>query len=91
MTLPLAGRLLRFTSLDVEGRRGVLTSLAARGGLVAEAGRAARDLAVLGHYQRDTSWPALGYGGPWVSRTPRPDPYAALATDAPPPGFEALP
>lgn len=88
MTLPFGGRLSRFTSLDIEGRRAVLSSLAARGGLVAEAGRAVRDLSVLGHYQREASWPALGYAGPWVGRSPRPDPYAELATQTLPPGFE---
>jgi len=78
----------RFSHLAVEDRVAVLTALAARGGLVAEAGRAVRDLVVLGHFQRPESWAALGYAGPWVSETPRPDAYGALVSDEPPPGFE---
>lgn len=79
----------RFTHLSVEERVAVLTALAGQGGLVAEAGRAVRDLVVLGYFQRPESWAALGYGGPWVPETPRPDAYGALVSDAPPPGFEA--
>jgi D-cysteine desulfhydrase len=87
----LTAEVRRFSRVSVSTRRAILTALADRGGLVAEAGRAVRDLVVLGHYQRPSSWGALGYGGPWVPESPRPDAYTGLATDAPPPGFEVMP
>ena len=67
-TGPLGLRLSRFTELPPEAREAYLLSLAARGGLLADAARGLRDLVLLGAYQREASWAGLGYAGPWVSR-----------------------
>jgi D-cysteine desulfhydrase len=85
----LTTRVSRFSRLPPPARLEILDALVAQGGLAAEAGRAVRDLCMLGHYQRPESWAALGYGGPWVPEAPRPDPYGVWRSSAPPPGFEA--
>jgi D-cysteine desulfhydrase len=64
-TTPLGGRLHRLTALDPASREAFLRSLAARGGLLAQAYRGLRDLCLLGHYQDPSAWKELGYGGPW--------------------------
>ena len=87
----LVTRLHRFSKLSLVARREVLDALASHGGLPAEAGRAVRDLCMLGHYQRPAAWPGLGYGGPWVPEAPRTDAYGVWRSDAPPPGFEGDP
>jgi D-cysteine desulfhydrase len=63
-TLPLGGHLHRFTALDRTEREAYLSGLAARGGLLAQAYGALRDLCMLGYYQRSATWTALGYEGP---------------------------
>lgn len=85
----LTTRISRFSRLPPPARLEILDALVAQGGLAAEAGRAVRDLCMLGQYQRPESWAALGYGGPWVPETPRPDAYGVWRSSAPPPGFEA--
>jgi D-cysteine desulfhydrase len=79
-TTPLGLRLSRFTRLAPEEREAYLAGLAARGGRLAQAYRGLRDLCMLGYYQEEATWEALGYGGPWISRAPRPRSarYAAL-------------
>lgn len=86
--LALMGRWARFSELGRADRLASLDALAGRGGVAAEAGRALRDLAMVGHYQRPDAWSRLGYRGPWVGREARPDAYAAFRSDAPPTGFE---
>ena len=65
-TTPLAGCWSRLTRLPGDERRDFLEGLAARGGKLAEAYGAIRDLCVLGYYQQPETWPALDYTGPWV-------------------------
>lgn len=83
----LLGRWGRFSELPRAARVRVLDALV--GTPAAEAGRAVRDLAMLGHYQREESWARLEYRGPWVDRAPRPDAYARYRSDGIPSGFEA--
>ncbi|MCK6545001.1 pyridoxal-phosphate dependent enzyme [Myxococcota bacterium] len=64
-TTPLGLWWSRLTSLDVAARASFLASLAARGGLLAQAARGLRDLVMLGFYQSPSTWPELGYDGPW--------------------------
>ncbi len=87
--LGVLGRWARFSGLSREDRLRVLDALVARGGVAAEAGRAVRDLTMVGYYQRAESWSRLAYRGPWVSRDARPDAYASFHSDALPAGFEA--
>lgn len=76
---PLSGRVGRFSRLSPEGRREVLASLEARGGIAAAASRGLRDLVMLGYYQQPRAWAGLGYAGPLVDRGPRrPSAYDAL-------------
>jgi D-cysteine desulfhydrase len=81
----------RLTRLEPAAREHFLSTLAARGGLQRQMYRGVRDLCMLGYYQDPTTWPALGYPGPMVSRERRPDAYDALrAPDGtPPPGWSA--
>ncbi len=88
-TFATVGTVGRFSSLSAEGRGRALDALVEKGGVAVEAGRAVRDLVMLGFYQRPASWERLGYSGPWVTSARRADPYAALVATAPPPGFEA--
>ncbi len=81
---PLADlHLRRLSNLSPEARRAHLEGLAAAGGLRRTMARGLRDLVMLGYYQQDATWPAIGYGGPWV-RGPRPRPphYEALVAPA---------
>ncbi len=87
--LGLMGRWDRFSALERPRRVALIAALDARRGVAAEAARAARDLVMLGYYQRPESWGALGYRGPWVGPAARPDPYAVYRSDGAPPGFEA--
>ncbi len=83
----ILGRWRRFSELPRAERIRVLDALV--GTPAAEAGRAVRDLAMLGHYQREESWSRLDYRGPWVGREARPDAYARYRGDGVPSGFEA--
>lgn len=83
----ILGRWARFSELPRAERVRVLDALV--GTPAAEAGRAVRDLAMLGHYQREESWSRLDYRGPWVGREARPDAYARYRSDGVPSGFEA--
>jgi D-cysteine desulfhydrase len=65
-TTPLGGRVHRFTRSTPAEREAFLAGLEARGGLLSQAYRGLRDLVMLGTYQQPITWPALGYGGPWV-------------------------
>lgn len=65
-TTPLGLRLHRFTALPVAEREAYLAGLAARGGLLAQAYDALRQLCMLGYYQRSVTWVAIGYEGPRV-------------------------
>lgn len=70
--------LTRLTRLPPADRLAFLADLAALGSLPAIAARGIRDLALLGYYQDPATWPALGYGGPWVSGERTGSPYDAL-------------
>ncbi|MBI4575228.1 MAG: GMC family oxidoreductase [Planctomycetes bacterium] len=62
---PLDGRLSRFTDLAPEARRGWLASWeSSRLDGLRAAFAALKALAGLAHYRLESSWPALGYGGP---------------------------
>ncbi len=63
-------RLSRFTKLGVEAREAFLVSLAARGGLLAQAVRGLRDLVLMGTYQDPRTWADLGYSGPQTLQAP---------------------
>ncbi len=76
----LGARLSRFTRLSAEKRLDVLVGLYERGGVPAEAFEGIRALCLVGWYQDDRTWEALGYGGPLMSR-PAP-PKAVTAEDA---------
>lgn len=65
-TTPLGGRLARLSSLPAEDREKYLSGLARRGGLLATAYGALRDLCLLGYYQSPPTWAAIGYEGPRV-------------------------
>lgn len=71
-TTPLGLWASRFTELGPEAREAFLVSLAARGGLLAQAVRGLRDLVLLGTYQDPRTWAALGYRGPWELPPPPP-------------------
>lgn len=66
-TTPLGLKLHRFSLLSPEEREAFLSSLANRGGLLAQAYCGIRDLCLLGHYQNPTTWKDLGYEGPRVA------------------------
>jgi D-cysteine desulfhydrase len=68
-TTALGGYLHRFTALGRTEREAFLSGLATRGGLLAQAYGALRDLCMLGLYQRAAAWPALGYEGPRLPST----------------------
>ncbi|MBK8256311.1 MAG: pyridoxal-phosphate dependent enzyme [Polyangiaceae bacterium] len=69
---PLAARAPRFTSLSPAERAAYLTSLGARGGMLADAYRGVRDLVLLGYYQQPETWPDMGYEGPRVNLPTQP-------------------
>ena len=85
-TTPLAGRLPRFTRLDVAARGAYLDALEAAGGTRSLAYRALRDLVMLGLYQQPSTWSVLEYGGPKVSLDYDPLGPARLAW----PAYDAL-
>jgi D-cysteine desulfhydrase len=60
----LGGRLPRFTNLAPDARERFLSGLEARGGLFALAYRGLRDLCMFAFYAQESTWPAIGYGGP---------------------------
>ena len=62
----LGARVTRFTRLAPAERAAFLDSLEARGGLLAQASSASRDLCLLGYYGQPSTWSALGYEGPRV-------------------------
>ena len=66
----LGGRFARFTRLSAGDRLEVLQRVEERGGVLADAVRALRDLIYLGAYQSPLTWPALGYEGPLVPAPP---------------------
>jgi D-cysteine desulfhydrase len=68
----------RFTRLSIEERLRFLERLRERGGVLEQASRGIRDLIFLGYYQAPETWPALGYGGTWVTDAPRPSAYDRL-------------
>jgi len=61
---PLGLQRARFTKLSREAREAFLLSLDSRGWLLSQAFRGLRDLVLMGTYQQDKTWPALGYKGP---------------------------
>lgn len=63
----------RFTNLPPDARDGFLRSLAARGGLLAQAVRGLRDLVLLGTWQDPRTWPLIGYAGPWKAEVEGPE------------------
>ncbi len=68
----LGGHPHRFTRLSPAEREEFLTSLAARGGLLALLYRGLRDLCLLGYWQDPRTWPALAYVGPTVQAGTQP-------------------
>ncbi len=65
----LAGRLGRFSRLDLEGRTACLAALAgSRLELPRQVFGALKELSLFVFYAADASWPATGYDGPWVER-----------------------
>lgn len=76
--------LTRLSRQPPPARHATLERLA---GLNIEVWRGLRDLCLMGVYQQPATWHALDYGGPRVTADPRPDPYAALTSAAPPPGW----
>lgn len=79
-------RLARFTRLEPDARLAFLLSLAARGGLLAQAARGLRDLCLMGTYQLPASWAGTGYGGPW-----KPDLLGPANAGVDPTSFRAPP
>ncbi|MFU8804569.1 MAG: hypothetical protein ACNA8W_12220, partial [Bradymonadaceae bacterium] len=69
----LGGRLTRFSNLSPEHRLDFLVGLRNRGGLLAMAFEGLRALCLLGWYQDDRTWKAIGYDGPMIKR-PAPPP-----------------
>lgn len=67
LTLPLGGRLRRFTSLEREGRAAVLEGLrASRFGVLRFGLRSLVTLVFLAHYRDDAAFAPIGYPGPVV-------------------------
>ena len=65
----LAGRLTRFSELDLAGRSACLQALCdSRYALPREIYAGLRQLCLFAFYCADASWPALGYDGPWIER-----------------------
>lgn len=63
------GRLARFSNLDAAGRDAHLTGwMRSRIELRRVAFLALRNLAVLGYWSQDATWPLIGYRGPLIGR-----------------------
>ncbi|MEB2345879.1 MAG: hypothetical protein OZ948_14200 [Deltaproteobacteria bacterium] len=63
------GRLARFSSLDEAGRDAHLAGwMQSRIGLRRLAFLALRNLALLGYWSQDATWPLIGYRGPLIGR-----------------------
>lgn len=62
----LGGRAARLTRLEPLARRAVLEAISERDPQLGLAVRALRDLCMLGVWQDERTWPAIGYGGPLV-------------------------
>ncbi len=78
-TTPLGLRVSRFTELQPQAREEYLSGLAAWGGPLGEAYRGLRDLCMIGYYQQDAAWKGMGYEGPWIKDSQKPDdPYRRL-------------
>ncbi|MBI4818968.1 MAG: pyridoxal-phosphate dependent enzyme [Deltaproteobacteria bacterium] len=76
--IPPFGGLTRFSMKSLEQRAAALDRASRASGPIGLLYRGVRDLVMLGVYQDPTSWPAMGYPGPWLGEAPRPDSYAAL-------------
>lgn len=64
-------RLARFTTLDAEGRDGALQGWMTSGLALRRIGfYALRNMALLGYWSQDETWPLIGYAGPLL-RKPR--------------------
>lgn len=79
---PMSFRWRRLTDQEPAERAAHLETLALRGGLQRQLYRGVRDLVMLGFYQQPGTWPAIGYGGPTVDGSERPDPYQRLVAPA---------
>ncbi len=77
-----AGHVARFSDLGRDDRTRYLEALADLPAGAHLLYRGLRDLCVLGLYQRDESWPAIGYGGPLVAPERRADAYDGLRAPA---------
>jgi len=81
---PAALHLSRFTRLEAEGKRDYLRFFREKEGALRLVYRGLRDLCLLGFYQRERAWTAIGYPGPLVSgHRSRQEKYARLVA---PPG-----
>jgi choline dehydrogenase-like flavoprotein len=74
----LDGQLERLTRLAVGEREAYLATLADAGEPTAMLYTGLRDLCMMGAYQAPSTWPSLGYDGPYVGRGREDDPSRVL-------------
>jgi len=70
---PMTLRWTAFTRMAPLEREAYLVKLAALSDLSQQLYRAIRDLIYLGYYQEESSWQAIGYGGPWITSPASPE------------------
>jgi hypothetical protein len=73
----LNGSVLRFTRLDPTAQRDFLLQLRDMGSKFGQAFKGVRDLCLVGWYQDNRTWEAIGYDGPLVRR-PAPPPVVRV-------------
>ena len=65
-----AGRFARLSRLDADGRSACIAALRdSRVGLLRDVYAGLKQLCMFTFYAIDTTWPALGYDGPWVEKS----------------------
>lgn len=67
----LSGRCQRMSRLAVHARLTHIGTLMRRGGEIAQAAKALRDVVLLGWYQQAAAWPTVSYEGPRVPKDAR--------------------